>query len=438
MIDSIRPLTQEDHDANEKYRVGGLFTLGSVTDSDIYFQTTPKPYYPPSWVLNQGEFEANNDECAGCGTSRAGSFLNGYHCGPHFIWMMARQRAAEKIGDYGVSLRDIADTWRNVGMLRFEDEPFTFKDGRDTIQDPTKWANLPQLGIKAAEQLCGSVFWIHPSNGMDAFDTYRATIVKLNKMYGKIHVAGFGMKWSYPMTDTHMDKPVENGSGHFVPLIWANGDYVIALQSYGLAAGNNGEQKIHRSIINRWAEVYGMFIATDATRAEIEAVLAKGGKLDDPWRLNIVRAIIDAFKKNFPLLVIKLDEFLNPKITMIPPKITKLAGLIRDYEGGPGDRNYRNNNPGNCRYHFGGYLFKYGKVTCDKDGFAVFASYEMGWLYLQNMLVSWAQGYRGNHTVLQMMKEYAPTSDGNDPVAYAKYITEHLGVDAGTLLKDLL
>lgn len=122
----------------------------------------------------------------------------------------------------------------------------------------------------------------------------------------------------------------------------------------------------------------------------------------------------------------------------MPPKITKLATYIRDYEGQPGDRNYRNNNPGNCRYHFGGYLPKYGKVTQDKDGFAIFPTYQQGWMYLQNMLLNWAKTTRADWTILQLMESYAPTADNNNPTAYAANLEARLGVPAGTTLSELL
>ncbi len=123
----------------------------------------------------------------------------------------------------------------------------------------------------------------------------------------------------------------------------------------------------------------------------------------------------------------------------IPPKIKKLSEIISEYEGfEPGMRAFRNNNPGNCRFHHGGYAAIYGNVKMDKDGFAVFSDVSRGWLYLQRMLTLWAKGIKAEYTVLQMMKEYAPESDGNSPEAYTKYITEHLGVDSSVKLKDLL
>lgn len=123
---------------------------------------------------------------------------------------------------------------------------------------------------------------------------------------------------------------------------------------------------------------------------------------------------------------------------LMPSKIYKLATFIRDYEGKPGDRNYRNNNPGNVKYNPTGYLAKYGKVTKDKDGFAVFETYDLGWLYLCNMLLSWAKGAKGEWTILRVMKTYAPSSDNNDPVAYANYVSRELGIPSSTKLKELL
>lgn len=123
----------------------------------------------------------------------------------------------------------------------------------------------------------------------------------------------------------------------------------------------------------------------------------------------------------------------------MPPKITLLAKAINLYEGnGLKDRATRNNNPGNCRYSSVGYLAKYGKVGKDKDGFAIFASPSIGWMYLENMLLNWAKGARKEWTILELMKSYAPSADNNDPVAYAKFLRSRLGVEATTKLKDLL
>jgi hypothetical protein len=311
-MNALRELTEEDKEQNNPYRVGALFTL-SLDGVPVKW----KAPYPINWILNQGEFDVANDECGGVSGSRTLSILNGYHVGPHFLWMMARQSGGDKATDMGVSNRDLADTMRKIGALRMEEEPFSFKDGRGVIQDPTKWPPLQPLKQKAAEQLASSVIWVKAEQDLDAFDAFRATITSLNKKYYKDHAAVFGLRWAYPMSQYIMDKPSETGSGHDVAVIGWDGDYAIIMQSYGTMAGNNGEQKLHRSIINMYAEKFGMFIPIDATRAEIDALIASGSKFDDPWRKNIVKRFVEAyllFKKPFTWLVAVLEMFLNNRV----------------------------------------------------------------------------------------------------------------------------
>jgi hypothetical protein len=118
--------------------------------------------------------------------------------------------------------------------------------------------------------------------------------------------------------------------------------------------------------------------------------------------------------------------------------LTAFCTAIRNYEGKPGDRNYRNNNPGNCRYSSQGYLPMYLPVLKDKDGFAVFKDYATGFLYLKN-LVREKISKNPDQTLLAFMEVYAPTSDGNDPVAYAANLGKNIGVDYKTfLMKNLI
>ncbi len=108
--------------------------------------------------------------------------------------------------------------------------------------------------------------------------------------------------------------------------------------------------------------------------------------------------------------------------------LTRFCLAIRDYEGSPGDANYRNNNPGNCRYFDGGYLPIYEPVKRSPDGFAIFPTYALGFLYLKNMI---REKVMNNPTqdILQFMEHYAPVTDGNDPAKYADFIAARLAVD---------
>lgn len=121
------------------------------------------------------------------------------------------------------------------------------------------------------------------------------------------------------------------------------------------------------------------------------------------------------------------------------PLLERLCILIRNYEGIPGDANYANNNPGNCRYNPDGYLVKYEPVTKSPAGFAVFPSYEVGWMYLENMISGRIHAHP-NWTLLQFFQGvknangeyeggYAPDSDGNNSILYAQAIGKGLSVD---------
>jgi hypothetical protein len=132
-----------------------------------------------------------------------------------------------------------------------------------------------------------------------------------------------------------------------------------------------------------------------------------------------------------------------------PTMLDKTCLAIRDYEGVPGDANYLNNNPGNCRYNPDGYLAKYEPVTKSAAGFAIFPSYQIGWEYLENMIAQRIENHP-NWTLLQFFEGvpdasgtlqdgYAPTSDGNNPALYAAFVGKRLAVDYQTyLIKNIL
>lgn len=139
------------------------------------------------------------------------------------------------------------------------------------------------------------------------------------------------------------------------------------------------------------------------------------------------------------------DPIVPPKSVAVPPPVVvptvvskatleNFCLAIRDFEGAPGDRNYRNNNPGNCRYSSVGYASFYGHVGKDKDNFAIFKDYATGWLYLKNLVLSKVRK-NPNQTIVDFMRVYAPSSDNNDPAHYAVYIARRLGVKADYPMK---
>src|SRR5580765_3255055 len=109
---------------------------------------------------------------------------------------------------------------------------------------------------------------------------------------------------------------------------------------------------------------------------------------------------------------------------------------IQEYEsGGRQDaRNYRNNNPGNLKY-----AKQFGATGYDKDGFAVFESKDLGMKALKEQLQRNLQR-NPDFTLVQHMHHYLggkgepkATAEG-DPIAYAAFLSKHMGLDPDSKL----
>ncbi len=87
----------------------------------------------------------------------------------------------------------------------------------------------------------------------------------------------------------------------------------------------------------------------------------------------------------------------------------------------------RNNNPGNIRQ--------------GSNGFRTYSSMEEGYGALVNQLGLYQEGdsahTTGNETLLEAMKIYAPSSDNNNPTAYANRVAKAMGVTINTKISSL-
>lgn len=98
--------------------------------------------------------------------------------------------------------------------------------------------------------------------------------------------------------------------------------------------------------------------------------------------------------------------------------------------------NPKNNNEGNCRCSPVGYAPMYGNVKCNPNNFAVFPTKALGRTYLEN-LVHHRAVMHPNWTFYDFFSNYAPSSDGNDPNHYAKWMANYCGVVPSMTLREL-
>lgn len=96
-----------------------------------------------------------------------------------------------------------------------------------------------------------------------------------------------------------------------------------------------------------------------------------------------------------------------------------------------GDRNWRNNNPGNIEY--GDFAKKMGAIGSD-GRFAVFPTYEQGRKAKENLLFQ-SKRYQ-DKSIEEALNIYAPSSE-NDTKKYIENVVKYLGVSATTPLSFL-
>jgi D-Tyr-tRNAtyr deacylase len=95
-----------------------------------------------------------------------------------------------------------------------------------------------------------------------------------------------------------------------------------------------------------------------------------------------------------------------------------------------GDRNWRNNNPGNIEY--GPFAQKYGAIGSD-GRFAIFPTEEQGRMAQDALLKS--KNY-ANLSLSDAIKRYAPSNE-NDPKSYANQIMKATGIDTSKTYASL-
>lgn len=125
---------------------------------------------------------------------------------------------------------------------------------------------------------------------------------------------------------------------------------------------------------------------------------------------------------------VKPNEVYNEVKESMKSKLDDFCLAIRDYEGKPGDLNYRNNNPGNIRGRDGKFL----KFKTYNEGFAYLKE------YVKRASTGIHKSYKKGCTILEFFRVYAPTGDNNNPDAYAKWVAKRINETVDTKVMDII
>lgn len=398
------------------------------------FGSPQLPQLPDEFFI-EGDVEGPRDQgvslfCTAYTVTENNSDIDGVPYDENYQAAMTGRVQGEMIIN-GADLRSAVSAPTKYGLLPKNFAPYQWqRDGQNIAADWTKYSQ--SVIDEAKKHLAPAYFSV--DGPYDAFDNIRVAVWNHKPKRGVM----VGTPWlsSFNVGPDGIVPKITSGtiaSWHAWDIkgykIINGTKYLVARQWEGENWGDKGYCYFDRETINHLFSIPGS-----------AAFMYQYAQTDTPDTVQ-VKTIIGVIRQVVAnLLSINIFiQILNIFYPPMPPKIVKLAQLISRYEGnGPTDRATRNCNPGNCRYSPVGYLKKYQPVRRDADGFAIFPSMSIGWLYLENLLISWAKGPKANYTILQVMKDYAPGSDGNNPVAYAAFLTKELGVDSSTKLSDLL
>ena len=429
------------HDGSE-FSVGAVIQLRPLSE-------IPKGGFridiPESWVITQ-----RYDTCAKEAGGNLLSYINKVRLDALYTWVIARANNNYRVEDWGVDIKSLLLACVKAGAPKWEDSPYHSDGDRNVFADIKNW-DLPTIQPKAIVHKAGTAVFVEPTNGMDYFDTIRATVWTL-----KTPVV-IGLTWNWDPQIPNITTPATEGYGHAMLVLGDKDDGVevveVTLNSWGLSVGDRGKYNLSRAVINRNVPIFGAGTLIDETPERVKWHIDNGVYLDDPNEakkrlLAIYIAVLGAIRTLMGLL---------PKKTGVPPYpelIIALAEAIRRKEGfAAGTRAWRNNSPFNSRYV--GQYKAIGEdragVPKNQPGYAIFPDLATGWAYCLKVLWQACTGQSVAYnaeakklglassaelSLYQYFAIFAPKSDSNDPKKYAEDVAMWVGTSPDAQLRD--
>lgn len=324
-------------------------------------------------------------------------------------------------------ISSINDLWQRVPSVAQGSNP------RDVLSEAVKNGLLPK-GRTERLKLWRS-YWRADIGPGDKFDNVRSAMLTIkqpvgvgsywySEWTGEILPIGRNALYGH-MYDVEGWKQI-NGEPHFIIQAWTGRKLYMS-----------------REVFNKAMEPYGMQTWVLST-AELDAKRVK--TLTETIKDMLINIIIKLKEFKFILekqIIVETPQL--PPTPSVPPiptssKLTEFCEAIKTYEGYfPGSRSYLNNNPGNLR--FTAYTESLGATSKDAKNFCIFPSYAIGFEALKQFIRDAGNNLLKSYhdkDILGFFAVYAPSSDSNNPNAYAIFVASKLKVATSTKLKDII
>lgn len=280
-------------------------------------------------------------------------------------------------------------------------------------------------------------YWSAIEGDKDAFDNSRSLMLKAR---APLAIATYWYKeWLGLLPNQVMPEGITPLNGHMyagkgwdigtITPTTVNGEPMFIIEWWG-GQTNLMPRKVFNKAMESWG--CGAWILADV-------------ELDEKLRIGFLTKIKDACINAIILLkqllakkTVIVDNPVEPKVSEVYNEVketlmkrdllNEFCLAIRDYEGKPGDLNYRNNNPGNIRGANGKFL--------------KFKTMDEGMAYLKDYVTRACTGkhkaYKPDFTIRQFFNVYAPSGDNNNPDKYSNWVAKRINLPVTTKIRDLL
>lgn len=293
------------------FQVGALFTVPSLSEIPDDFELKG------GWVKDQ-EADGGDDFCSAYAVDGASELQEGIEMWPLWGFAASKEISGDKEA-WGQNLRDALKRAVKYGSV-----PKSFavkvKDNRDLKSYPD------DLKDKALAYKKQTFLTIKPMNGMDLYDSIRATMYRFRNENRAVVT---GVVFGWPLKEKLITTIPKDGFGHAMfTRGWKDRDYAIFRNSYGKGAGNNGEHLIHRDVVNHFAKMFGAYVLVDMPREQIEHMLENGIKAEDNWIIKLVKTLTSFLRS--PILTNEEKNYLIAETTKIVEN--KIATIVNPRE----------------------------------------------------------------------------------------------------------
>ena len=265
----LLPLPKDERDLS----VGAIYSLPKLSE------------IPDSFDIETLEVkdQKESDFCSAYSSTTASELQEGVRLEPSWIFAMSKTLSKDP-DSFGQDLRTIMSAHVKFGGIEERTSPFSIENkSSDFLRHAENWPNLRKNALwhkKCSYMDCKGNF--------DAYDNIRACIWKFRK---EKRLVVSGLLWGWP-TETERINDVGNpAGGHAIVYKGWKGEYLIMQNSYGRKAGRNGVHLIHRSVVNKYVDMYGAYMFQDITPDEARWYKENGKKADKNWLLNMIATL---------------------------------------------------------------------------------------------------------------------------------------------------